>query len=253
MISTSDIIKISNKSSIDSFTILREYVQIIFLDKLFEFPESKKLVFKGGTALRFFLNSPRFSEDLDFTSALKDSEVTEIVNKTVSSLKKSLGEIKIKEIESIVGISKKIYFQSEVSKQPLTIKLDFSKRNDCLKSKIGMIKTNLPIMTTTPIIYMDPEEILAEKTRAIIGRKKGRDLYDIWFLIHQGHKLNVKFIEQKLNLYNERYQPKKILGVIKNWDEKTLFDDINRFLAKKDRLIIPHLKELAYDEFYKTI
>jgi predicted nucleotidyltransferase component of viral defense system len=253
MISTADMVKLSNNYGIDSFTLLREYVQISFLDKLFGFSNAKNLVFKGGTALRFFLNSPRFSEDLDFSATLNDKEITDLVNKTASSLKKLIGEIKVKDIESIVGTTKKLYFQTELSKQPLTIKLDFSKKNDCLKTKIGIIKTNLPIITTVPISFMDPEEILAEKTRAILTRKKGRDLYDIWFLINQGYKLNLEFIKEKLNLYNEKYEPKKVLTVIKNWDDKKLFDDINKFLSKKDRLVIPHLKELAYDEFRKTI
>lgn len=253
MISTANIIKISRGSGIDPFTVLREYVQISFLDKLYSYPESKKIVFKGGTAIRFFLNSPRFSEDLDFTTSLNDKEISEITNKTALSIKKSVGEIGVKDVKSIVGTTKKLYFQSELSKQPLTIKLDFSKRSDVLKTKIGIIKTNLPIITTAPIIYMDPEEILAEKTRAILTRKKGRDLYDIWFLIHQGYKLNPEFVEQKLSLYKEEYHPKKILAVIKNWDNKTLFDDINKFLSIKDRQIIPHLKELAHEEFRKSI
>lgn len=253
MISTANIIKISRESGIDPFTVLREYVQISFLDKLFGLPNAKKLIFKGGTAIRFFLNSPRFSEDLDFTTTLNDKEITEITNKTASLIKKSIGEIRVKDIESVVGTTKKLYFQTELSKQALTIKLDFSKREDCLKTKIGIIKTNLPIITTAPIIFMDPEEILAEKGRAILTRKKGRDLYDIWFLVHQGYKLNPEFIKQKLSLYKERYPLKKVLNVIKNWDNKTLFDDINKFLSIKDRQIIPHLKNLAYEEFRKSI
>ncbi len=253
MISTANVIKISRESEIDPFTILREYMQISFLDKLFGFSNAKKIVFKGGTAIRFFLNSPRFSEDLDFTTSLNDKEISEIVGKTARSVKKTIGKLEIKDVKSIVGTTKKIYFQSELSKQPLTIKLDFSKRADVLKTKIGIIKTNLPIITTTPIIYMDPEEILAEKTRAILTRKKGRDLYDIWFLIHQGYKLNPESIEQKLSLYKEEYHPKRILAAIRNWDNKTLFNDINKFLSIKDRQIIPHLKELAYDEFRKSI
>ncbi len=253
MISTTNIIKISRETGIDPFTILREYVQISFLDKLFGFPNAKKIVFKGGTAMRFFLNSPRFSEDLDFTTSLNDKEISEIVSKTASSVKKSTGEIGIKDIKSIIGTTKKLYFQSELSKQLLTVRLDFSKRKDTLITKIGTIKTNLPIITTTPIIYMDPEEILIEKIRAILTRKKGRDLYDIWFLTHQGYKVNPEFAEQKLSLYKERYQPKKILAVIKNWDNKTLFDDINKFLSIKDRQIVPHLRQLAYEEFRKSL
>ena len=228
--------------------------QIKFLEEFQKIPFLKdNFYLTGGTALAAFYLKHRYSEDLDFTTALNDKEISQLINKTSLSIKKNIGDIKIKNIESIVGTTKKLYFQSELSKQPLTIKLDFSKRGDTLKTKIGIIKTNLPVIAMTPIIFMDPEEILAEKTRAILTRKKGRDLYDIWFLIHQGYKLNPKFIKQKLSLYKETYQPKKILTVIKNWDDKTLLDDINKFLSKEDRQIIPHLKKLAYDEFCKTI
>src|SRR3989338_9448761 len=47
--------------------IVREYVQHLFLTELYQLPESEKLLFKGGTALRIVYNSPRFSEDLDFS------------------------------------------------------------------------------------------------------------------------------------------------------------------------------------------
>ena len=47
--------------------IVREYVQHLFLTELYQLPESEKLLFKGGTALRIIFDSPRFSEDLDFS------------------------------------------------------------------------------------------------------------------------------------------------------------------------------------------
>ena len=47
--------------------IYREYCQNIFLSFLYQQKKSKQLLFKGGTALRIVYNSPRYSEDLDFT------------------------------------------------------------------------------------------------------------------------------------------------------------------------------------------
>ena len=47
--------------------IVREYFQHIFLGELYKLPNAGKLLFKGGTALGIIYNSPRFSEDLDFS------------------------------------------------------------------------------------------------------------------------------------------------------------------------------------------
>ena len=47
--------------------VVREYFQQLFLSRLYEEKGSDKLLFKGGTALRIIWQSPRFSEDLDFT------------------------------------------------------------------------------------------------------------------------------------------------------------------------------------------
>ena len=48
--------------------VAREYVQHVLLASLFGgIKDEVKLAFKGGTALRLLRQSPRFSEDLDFT------------------------------------------------------------------------------------------------------------------------------------------------------------------------------------------
>jgi predicted nucleotidyltransferase component of viral defense system len=44
---------------------------------------------------------------------------------------------------------------------------------------------------------MSLEEILVEKVVALTKRKKGRDLYDLWFLFSAGVKLNKKLLEKK--------------------------------------------------------
>lgn len=50
----------------------REYFQHLFLSYFYRQEQTDKMYFKGGTALRFLYKSPRFSEDLDFSSAHHD-------------------------------------------------------------------------------------------------------------------------------------------------------------------------------------
>jgi len=66
MISSDFINQKAVSSQIDRYTIIREYVQLLFLRYFYERPQGIKAFFKGGTALRFLFNSFRFSEDLDF-------------------------------------------------------------------------------------------------------------------------------------------------------------------------------------------
>src|SRR3990170_3407353 len=94
---------------IDVTQVVREFWEIIILKGLFDSPESKSLIFKGGTALRLVYGSPRFSEDLDFLLSediLKESFkplIKEIISPypelTVTDLEEKyytyLGEIKV--------------------------------------------------------------------------------------------------------------------------------------------------------------
>src|SRR3989344_2647819 len=68
MISIEALEKLSKQYQMGLFpNIIREYFQHVFLSELYKLPDSQKLLFKGGTALRVIYNSPRFSEDLDFS------------------------------------------------------------------------------------------------------------------------------------------------------------------------------------------
>jgi len=45
------------------------------------------------------------------------------------------------------------------------------------------------------------DEIMSEKFRALVVRKKARDAYDIWFLLNKGMIPNIDLIENKLDFY----------------------------------------------------
>lgn len=68
MLSEKAVREFAVKYQTSELNITREYFQHLFLSALYSQSHSEKLGFKGGTALRIIFNSPRFSEDLDFTA-----------------------------------------------------------------------------------------------------------------------------------------------------------------------------------------
>lgn len=249
MISDNTLQDLANKKGIDKYSILREIIQIQFLEEIYKFPKSKNLFFKGGTALKIIFGSNRFSEDLDFTTSLDKSEIDDLVKLAVVQLQKEYSDITVKDLDVIQGISKKILLPIEISLQPLTIKLDFSQRENVIIPKLSTIYTDLPLTLTSLIHHLGDSEILAEKYRAIINRVKGRDLYDFLFLLKKNVNFDEKLTSQKLDYYNEKYDPNIFIEKIKKWDQKELNQDIRRFLPLKDRQIIPEIKKLILEKF----
>lgn len=248
MINTLIAKKLAIESGIDTLTVIREYVQIVYLNELYSLPGLGKTIFKGGTALRLMLGSNRFSEDLDFNSNLDKAALNGITNKALSGLRKQIPNAYMKDLETLTGMSKKIYIQTDLSKQPLSIKLDFSLREDSVLVKQGVIDTNLPISASTLISYLDPTEILAEKYRAIMKRTKGRDIYDTWYLLRKSMNADPKVIQRKFDYYKEIFDMKILIKRVKDWDDKELDQDIRKFLPQKDRDVLKRIKELLVEK-----
>jgi predicted nucleotidyltransferase component of viral defense system len=75
---TSDAIRaLAAKLQTTELNVRREYCQHLFLSYFYHQPLTDQIYFKGGTALRMLYNSPRFSEDLDFSSSLADIHALE--------------------------------------------------------------------------------------------------------------------------------------------------------------------------------
>ena len=236
---------LAKKFEIDSFTILREYFQVKLLDLLYKERSLKRTYFKGGTCMRLMFGSSRFSEDLDFTTSEPKEKIKKILVKVVRDLSTELLNISVKELTTLQGFSFKIYLPSEVSSQSLTIRLDFSKRESVIEPMVSPIETSLPILTTVVVDHLSDREILAEKVRTITKREKGRDLFDLWFLLSKGVIIDEVFIGKKLKYYKEDFNLKKLINKIKEWEEKDIENDLRRFLPVSQRKIIPELKRLT--------
>jgi len=68
MLSSDKLRELAVTKQTTQLNVRREYAQHLFLSYFYQQPQSGNIFFKGGTVLRFIYNSPRFSEDLDFST-----------------------------------------------------------------------------------------------------------------------------------------------------------------------------------------
>ena len=141
------------------------------------------LVFKGGTALSFFYGSSRFSEDIDLSSPNIDNYAK--IDSALESFEKRY-PYKItndweNEIEQRSSRFRRyfIVFEGASAGNKIATMIDYS-AGGCV---LGPVKKDISNeFYATKADVMKPEELVAEKVRAMYTREKGRDLYDLYYL-----------------------------------------------------------------------
>lgn len=244
MLTQNQIKDLASYYQIDEFTIFREYLQLIFLNYLYQEKQADKIFFKGGTAIHLILNSPRFSEDLDFSTTKTRNQIKQIIKTLQGKIKKELPNLKINLLyQGKKSARFKLKYKAPNFKYPFTIKIDFSYEKILKKSKTTALITKFPIILFPIIIHLSKEEILAEKIRAFSTRGQGRDIFDLWFLLKKGVKFEKDLINNKLKSLNKKFNKEKFIKKIENFPEKRLRIDLNQFLPQKQRKIIKILKK----------
>ena len=104
MLSRENLEKFTKLQQTSVQNVVREYCQHLFLSYLYQNPGSEKLFFKGGTALRIILKSPRFSEDLDFTgSGITHKEIEELFTDTLANIEKTGMAVNVEDAAETTG------------------------------------------------------------------------------------------------------------------------------------------------------
>ncbi|MFH1413210.1 MAG: nucleotidyl transferase AbiEii/AbiGii toxin family protein [bacterium] len=210
-----------NKENLEKFTkiqqtsienIVREYCQHLFLSYLYQNPNSEKLLFKGGTALRIILKSPRFSEDLDFTGFNIDyKKVEALFADTLANIEKTGINVEIIESKKTTGGYLGIAsFSAYGIKIRIQIEVSLRNKKDLNGIRILVENDYIPAYT---IVHLPIEDIIKEKLTALFARQKPRDFYDYFFLLSGNYplvkdKTNLKktlklLKESKINFRNE--------------------------------------------------
>lgn len=250
MITADQLKHVAHTLKTNEFTAFREYVQCLFLSVLYAHPASSHIYFKGGTAIHMIYQAPRFSEDLDFTSHITDAAFSSLITGTFSRLTQS-ERLVFKERTTITG-KRFLLAATELPGLPAAyVNLDFSFREKVLRPEQSIIQTAFPILFTEFVSHLSKEEMFAEKIRAIATRKKGRDLYDLWYLSARGATLDAKLVQQKLSYYHQ--EPITGVAIVKRcqaFSERDFVLDLRPFVPIPERQKLPQL--FSYIQSYLT-
>ncbi len=201
MISKEELNRIASKTGLNLYQQEKDYLLKLFL--YFYYKKYDHAIFKGGTSLKYLLGVDRFSEDLDF-NIKKVGEFKEQVHFTLEKIKElGINYHFIKEeafpdsYACTVGVEGPLYAGTPQTQNKFRIDAGYRTRT-FLKPEWKIIKSEYPETTENFLAFvMNLPEILAEKVIALVNRKKGRDIYDVWFMLKANIILDKALLKKK--------------------------------------------------------
>ncbi len=227
--------------------ILREYLQYKILEIIYDSPHANSLIFMGGTALRIIYNNNRFSEDLDFDNkSIAESDFGIITEFIQNKLAQQGFDIQMRNVYKgayhchikFPGLLKELGLSGQTSERIL-IRLDTETQHFDYKPDWKLVN-KFDIFTE---VATTPEDILlSQKIYAVINRprNKGRDFYDIVFLLGKNIKPNYSYLEQKIKVSNPIELKIKVNAKLSSLNMKEMAQDVNPFLfnAKDEKKVL---------------
>jgi len=186
MLSLETIKELARKFQSREENIAREYLQHLFLAHFYQQKEAENVLFKGGTALKIIYQSPRFSEDLDFSSKnfLNKKRIENLFINTLAKIAEENIKIELREAKFTSGGYLGILFYNFYDfKNEIFFEVSFRKKAKLEKEVTTIVSDYLPPYL---ILHLSPKEIIREKVLALLERGKPRDYYDLYFILrHQ--------------------------------------------------------------------
>lgn len=199
------------------------------------------LGFKGGTALLFFYELPRFSVDLDFNLLNKEKEHTIYQ--------------KIKKILLKYG---KIYDEAQKFYGPLIV-LDYGYEERKLKVEISNRNFNdsyeIKNLLGINIKVMVQQDMFAHKLCALLDRPQltNRDIFDCWFFMQKHTPVHKDIIESRMNTSYSNYLD-KCIQKIESMSSVNLLDGLGELMDEKMKKFVRtkmHTEVLQLLKFYR--
>lgn len=189
--------------------ILKEYLQLMIMDYLSSTVYIQKITFIGGTNLRLVKGIDRFSEDLDFDcKELSKDEFTQMTSGIIQFLERSGLRVESREKDS----PKLTAFRCNIHFPELLFELKLSGHKEerfliKVESQDQEIKYTSTIVDIKGCGYFFPFPVPSDgvlcsmKITAMLARAKGRDFYDLMFLLSQT-KPDYDFLSQRCGISN---------------------------------------------------
>lgn len=217
--------------------ILKEYLQYKILEIVFSSPYASKLVFIGGTCLRLVHQNQRFSEDLDFDNfGLTADEFKELSIRIQTEMELQGFEVSIKNVFKgafhchvrFPGL----LLQSGLSgfqEERILIQLDTEAQGYSFEAE-QVFLNKFDVFTSISVAPLSL--LLAQKFYAVLNRKrnKGRDFFDIVFLLSMDIFPDYQFLQQKANIESAAQLKDKIIAHCKTINMSEMAKDVEPFL-----------------------
>jgi hypothetical protein len=236
--------------------MLKEYVQLTILDYLSTTPFMRKLCFIGGTNLRLVKGIDRFSEDLDFDCKNMPKEEFTQMSGNVLRYLEHIGyrvELRDKESPKLTAFRSNIYFPE------LLFNLGLSgHKEERFLVKINTLDQGVDYTPTVANIkgcgYYFPMPVptdsvmCAMKTTALLDRAKGRDFYDLMFLLGQTSP-DYNFLKSRRGIGSPEELKTAIFQILERTDLNVKMKDFEHLLFNKNN----SSRILRFKEFFEEI
>ena len=248
-------VQIRGNSSFDKY-MLKEYLQLMILDYLSSTPTIQKMVFIGGTNLRLVKGIDRFSEDLDFDCKdLSKEEFVEMTNGVIRFLERSglRVEAKDKENPKLTAFRRNIHFPELLFDLGLSGHKEerFLIKVERQYQQVGyspVVKNIKGCGFFFPFPVPSDGVLCSMKIAAMLARAKGRDFYDLMFLLSQA-KPDYDFLSRRCGIHNLQEFKQATIQLLKTVDLKKKQKDFEHLLFNK----VNSEKILRFGEFVDSL
>ena len=199
------------------------------------------LGFKGGTALMFFYDLPRFSVDLDFNllNPAKEKTVYEKVRTILSKQGKIFDE-------AMKFYGPIIVLDYGIGERKLKVEISNRQWNNHYEIK-NLLGINMQVMVAS--------DMFAHKLCAMLDRGEvtNRDIFDSWFFMQKQTPINKDIVENRMEMPLADYI-QKCIGHLESMSDRGMFnglgelmdEDIKKFVRSKLRT-----ETISLLQFYK--
>ena len=217
--------------------ILREYLQHKLLQILFDSEYANELCFLGGTCLRIVHGNTRFSEDLDFDNfTIAEDTFAKVSGVLKKRLEQEGYDVEMKTVfrgayHCYIRFPEILYKEglSSHREEKILIQLDTEPQHfDFVPEKY--ILNRFDVFTQ---IFITPLNLLlAQKFYAVCNRErnKGRDFFDIAFLLSLIDRPDYNYLEFKMGVCNEKQLKERIFEKCKSVSMAEMAKDVQPFL-----------------------
>ena len=236
--------------------ILKEYVQLLVLDYLATTRHVRKLTFIGGTSLRLIKGIDRFSEDLDFDCKdLEEEAFRDMANDVLVFLVRNgfKAEIRDKRNNTLTAFRSSIHFPGLLFDLGLTghkeerfmLKLEAQDQGVAYERVMVDVK-GCGLFFPLPV---PPDPVLcAMKISALLSRCKGRDCYDVMFLLAQT-KPDYAFLTARAGIHNLSELKETVEASLQSIDLDNKRKDVEHLLFHHDN----SRRILRFREFIRSL